>query len=137
MASSVHHGTSRDEVVVDRYNAPARANHWVTAISLILLALSGVSMFHPSLFFLTDLFGGGWCHGDRRVDGPCLRPERLAPRATAMAESACHSQAIGKSGKPLAGAALNSFMTKCTREACEPKAIGKDGRPLAGAESEA
>jgi formate dehydrogenase subunit gamma len=59
MASSVHHGTSRDEVVVDRYNAPARANHWVTAISLILLALSGMSMFHPSLFFLTDLFGGG------------------------------------------------------------------------------
>ena len=59
MAFSVHHGTSRDEVVVDRYNAPARANHWVTAISLILLALSGMSMFHPSLFFLTDLFGGG------------------------------------------------------------------------------
>jgi formate dehydrogenase subunit gamma len=59
MASSVHHGASRDVVVVDRYNAPARANHWVTAISLILLALSGMSMFHPSLFFLTDLFGGG------------------------------------------------------------------------------
>ena len=53
--------------------------------------------------------------------------------SAAMAESACHSQAIGKSGKPLAGAALNSFMTKCTWEACEPKAIGKDGRPLAGA----
>jgi formate dehydrogenase subunit gamma len=59
MASSVHHGTSRDEVVVDRYNAPARANHWVTAISLILLALSGMSMYHPSLFFLTNLLGGG------------------------------------------------------------------------------
>jgi hypothetical protein len=53
--------------------------------------------------------------------------------SAAMAESACHSQAIGKNGKPLAGAALNSFMTKCTRDACEPKAIGKDGRPLAGA----
>ena len=36
-------------------------------------------------------------------------------------------------GRPLAGAALNSFMTKCARETCEPKAIGKDGRPLAGA----
>ena len=57
----------------------------------------------------------------------------FALSSTAMAESACHSQAIGKNGKPLAGAALNSFMTKCTREACEPKAIGKDGRPLAGA----
>jgi hypothetical protein len=53
--------------------------------------------------------------------------------SAAMAESACHGQAIGKNGKPLAGAALNSFMAKCTREACEPKAIGKDGRPLAGA----
>jgi hypothetical protein len=57
----------------------------------------------------------------------------LALGSTAMAESACHSEAIGKNGKPLAGAALNSFMMKCTREACEPKAIGKDGRPLAGA----
>ncbi len=44
---------------VSRYTAPARANHWVTAISLVLLALSGMSLFHPSLFFLTNLFGGG------------------------------------------------------------------------------
>ena len=28
-------------------------------MSLILLALSGLSLFHPSLFFLTNLFGGG------------------------------------------------------------------------------
>ena len=28
-------------------------------MSLILLALSGMAMFHPSLFFLTNLFGGG------------------------------------------------------------------------------
>ena len=53
--------------------------------------------------------------------------------SAAMAESACHSKAVGKNGKPLSGAALTSFMTKCAREACEPKAIGKDGRPLAGA----
>jgi len=46
-------------VVVERYTAPARANHWVTAISLVVLALTGLSMFHPSLFFLTGLFGGG------------------------------------------------------------------------------
>jgi cytochrome b subunit of formate dehydrogenase len=37
----------------------ARINHWITAISLVLLALSGLSLFHPSLFFLTGLFGGG------------------------------------------------------------------------------
>jgi formate dehydrogenase subunit gamma len=46
-------------VTVDRYRGATRLNHWVTAISLVLLALSGLSMFHPSLFFLTDLFGGG------------------------------------------------------------------------------
>ena len=57
----------------------------------------------------------------------------LARSLAAMAESACHGQAIGRNVKPLAGAALNSFMAKCTRDACEPKAIGKDGRPLAGA----
>jgi formate dehydrogenase subunit gamma len=46
-------------VIVDRYTPAARANHWVTAISLILLAISGLAFFHPSLFFLTGLFGGG------------------------------------------------------------------------------
>lgn len=44
---------------VSRYTAAARLNHWVTAVSLILLALSGLALFHPSLFFLTGLFGGG------------------------------------------------------------------------------
>ena len=47
------------EVVVDRYTKWARINHWITAISLILLALSGMALFHPSLFWLTALFGGG------------------------------------------------------------------------------
>src|SRR5262245_58922109 len=46
-------------VTVDRYRGATRVNHWVTAISLVLLALSGLSMFHPSLFFLTAIFGGG------------------------------------------------------------------------------
>ena len=46
-------------VRVDRYGPAARANHWITALALILLALSGLALFHPSLFFLTALFGGG------------------------------------------------------------------------------
>ena len=46
-------------VTVNRYTVGARINHWITAISLILLALSGLSLFTPSLFFLTNLFGGG------------------------------------------------------------------------------
>ena len=45
--------------VVARYTTAARINHWITAVSLILLALSGMALFHPSLFFLTNLFGGG------------------------------------------------------------------------------
>ena len=51
----------------------------------------------------------------------------------AMAQGTCKSSAIGKDGKPLAGAALNSYMTKCAKDACEPKAIDKNGKPLAGA----
>jgi formate dehydrogenase subunit gamma len=45
--------------IVDRYTPGARVNHWITAMTLILLALSGMAFFHPSLFFLTELFGGG------------------------------------------------------------------------------
>ena len=53
---AVHPG---NPVTVDRYTAAARVNHWITAISLVLLALSGLALFHPSLFFLTVFFGGG------------------------------------------------------------------------------
>ena len=53
-------------VEVRRYGPVTRANHWLTAASLILLLLSGLALFHPSLFFLTGLFGGGqttrWIH---------------------------------------------------------------------------
>ena len=42
-----------------RYTTAARINHWITAGCLILLALSGMALFHPSLFFLSSLFGGG------------------------------------------------------------------------------
>lgn len=52
----VHPG---DPVTVDRYTTAARINHWITAASLVLLALSGLALFHPKLFFLTAIFGGG------------------------------------------------------------------------------
>jgi formate dehydrogenase subunit gamma len=52
----VHPG---DPVIVDRYTTGARINHWITAASLVLLALSGLALFHPWLFFLSNLFGGG------------------------------------------------------------------------------
>jgi formate dehydrogenase subunit gamma len=50
---------SEQKNAVSRYTTGARINHWITAASLILLALSGLALFHPSLFFLTNLFGGG------------------------------------------------------------------------------
>jgi formate dehydrogenase subunit gamma len=46
-------------VTVDRDGPLARLNHWITATSLILLALSGLALFYPDFFFLTALFGGG------------------------------------------------------------------------------
>jgi guanyl-specific ribonuclease Sa len=55
--------------------------------------------------------------------------------ATAQVPAAgtCESKAVSKAGKPLAGAAKNSFMAKCKRDACAPKAIGSDGKALKGA----
>ena len=47
---------------------------------------------------------------------------------TAMAQS-CATKAVGKDGKPLAGAAKTSFLKKC----CDDSAMGKDGKPLSGA----
>ena len=36
-----------------------RLNHWLTAACFVLLMLSGLSMFDPLLFWLSNLFGGG------------------------------------------------------------------------------
>jgi hypothetical protein len=52
---------------------------------------------------------------------------------SAFAEETCESKAIGKDGKPLAGAAKASFLKKCKEDACVPKAVSADGKPLAGA----
>lgn len=42
-----------------RYAPGTRIAHWLVAISFILLALSGLAMFYPPLFWLSALFGGG------------------------------------------------------------------------------
>ena len=52
---------------------------------------------------------------------------------SAFAEESCDTKAMGKDGKPLAGAAKTSFMKKCMMESCEAKAVGSDGKKLAGA----
>lgn len=46
-------------VLIKRYTASDRLNHWTVAITFMLLALSGLALFHPAFFFLTHLFGGG------------------------------------------------------------------------------
>lgn len=64
-----------------------------------------------------------------------------ADAAPAAAKPAsCEEQAVGKNGKPLAGAAKTAFIKKCegggakpASSACEEKAVGKNGKPLAGA----
>ncbi|WP_297353336.1 formate dehydrogenase subunit gamma [Paraburkholderia sp.] len=50
---------SNDPNLIVRYTANERTNHWITAISFVVLALSGLALFHPSMFWLTALFGGG------------------------------------------------------------------------------
>jgi formate dehydrogenase subunit gamma len=42
-----------------RYHWYERYNHWVTAGSFLILAFSGLALFHPSMFYWTDFFGGG------------------------------------------------------------------------------
>jgi formate dehydrogenase subunit gamma len=49
----------RRRPLITRHNTVARINHWITAGCFVLLLLSGLSMFHPMLYFLSDLFGGG------------------------------------------------------------------------------
>jgi formate dehydrogenase subunit gamma len=44
---------------IERYSSATRLNHWIVAISFVLLALSGLALFHPALFWMTSLFGGG------------------------------------------------------------------------------
>ena len=47
----------RDSIA--RYSANERTNHWIVAIAFVLAALSGLALFHPALFWLASLFGGG------------------------------------------------------------------------------
>jgi formate dehydrogenase subunit gamma len=44
---------------IDRYNYLERVVHWMLAIFFFAAGLSGLAFFHPSMFWLTSLFGGG------------------------------------------------------------------------------
>ncbi|MFL9965597.1 formate dehydrogenase subunit gamma [Paraburkholderia sediminicola] len=45
--------------LIVRYTANERTNHWITAISFVLLAISGLAMFHPAMSWLYAILGGG------------------------------------------------------------------------------
>src|SRR5512133_3271289 len=42
-----------------RYTPRERTNHWMVAICFILIALSGLTFFHPLFWPFSELFGGG------------------------------------------------------------------------------
>jgi formate dehydrogenase subunit gamma len=44
---------------VERHTRWQRFIHGLTALLMVLLMLSGLVLFHPALFFLSGLFGGG------------------------------------------------------------------------------
>lgn len=44
---------------IQRYTERERMNHWVIAILFFMAGLSGLAFFHPSMFWLANLFGGG------------------------------------------------------------------------------
>jgi formate dehydrogenase subunit gamma len=50
---------NEDPEMIVRYTPNERTNHWLTAIAFVLAALSGLALFHPAIFWLSALFGGG------------------------------------------------------------------------------
>ncbi|MYN25639.1 formate dehydrogenase subunit gamma [Duganella levis] len=45
--------------LIQRYTPNERSNHWITAICFILLAVSGLAMFHPAMSWMYMFLGGG------------------------------------------------------------------------------
>ena len=50
--------TASTSGLIRRYTPAERANHWLTAITFLLLAFSGLALFHPSMFWFSQFFGG-------------------------------------------------------------------------------
>ncbi|SAL27182.1 formate dehydrogenase, cytochrome b556 (FDO) subunit [Caballeronia choica] len=45
--------------LIVRYTPNERSNHWITSITFVLLASSGLAMFHPAMSWLYFVLGGG------------------------------------------------------------------------------
>ncbi|MCA0325326.1 MAG: formate dehydrogenase subunit gamma [Proteobacteria bacterium] len=46
------------KLFIQRYTDNQRINHWMVVVCFGLAGFSGLALFHPSMFFLTNLFGG-------------------------------------------------------------------------------
>jgi formate dehydrogenase subunit gamma len=44
---------------IQRYTYGERASHWLLAIFFFLAGFSGLALFHPSMFWMANFFGGG------------------------------------------------------------------------------
>lgn len=59
-AGATHEARAGDDGPrVVRYTANERTLHWALAVAFFLAGVSGMALFHPSLFGLAGLFGGG------------------------------------------------------------------------------
>ncbi len=45
--------------LIQRYTTGQRVNHWIIAITFILLTISGLALFHPAFYWMSNLLGGG------------------------------------------------------------------------------
>ena len=62
MSAPDHSKQMRDKdgnPLIQRYSANDRSNHWITAICFVLLAVSGLAMFHPATSWMAVFLGGG------------------------------------------------------------------------------
>lgn len=44
---------------IERFSSEERVAHWLSALSFLYAALTGLSLWTPQLFWLTNVFGGG------------------------------------------------------------------------------
>lgn len=87
---------------------------------------------------ISSMFAVSIALAQSTAPGPASAPSAQA--SGAPTSGGCEAKAVGKDGKPLKGAAKNSFMKKCEGDMkiaagaqCEQKAIDKNGKPLNGA----
>ncbi len=49
----------KESKLIQRYTASQRLNHWLIALTFVLLTISGLALFHPAFYWLSNVLGGG------------------------------------------------------------------------------